>query len=137
MCYIHKSGVGNLIYHNESFCCFTIALAALDVVTADDSKNSSCPLWHYHRSENQPCVCGQELHGAIICSGDQVYLRVDYAMTWDSKSNDTLVAVSRYAYHRYSATHTYKRAYSLHSLSISVNNNISLYFTGLYNVCLV
>lgn len=90
-----------------------LALAAVGVVTADDDKNSSCPLWHYRQSENQPCVCGQELHGAIICSGDQVYLRVDYAMTWDSKSNDTLVALSRYAYHQYSATHIYKRAYSL------------------------
>lgn len=76
-----------------------LAVATLHVGIAEDNESSSCPLWHYRRSENEPCVCGQELHGAIICSDDRVYLRVDYAMTRDSESNETIVALSRYAYH--------------------------------------
>lgn len=90
-----------------------VVLANLLVARVDDKKSSPCPLWHYHRSENQSCICGQGLHGAILCSEDQVYLRVDYAMTWDAKSNDTLVAVSRYAYHKYNTISIHKRLYSL------------------------
>ena len=55
-------------------------------------------------------MCGYNVHGAIICSKDQVYLRVDYVM--DVWHNVTVVVTSSYAYHNYSAIPRHLRVYS-------------------------
>ena len=75
-------------------------------VTADG--NHSCPLWHYHHQGK--CKCGDSLHGAILCSDDNILLRVDHVM--DVWQNTTVAALSRYAYHNYSAIPSHLRIYS-------------------------
>ena len=71
-------------------------------VTADG--NHSCPLWHYHHQGK--CKCGDSLHG----SDDNILLRVDHVM--DVWQNTTVAALSRYAYHNYSAIPSHLRIYS-------------------------
>ena len=70
--------------------------------------NHSCPLWHYHHQGK--CKCGDSLNGAIFCSDDKVFLRVDHVM--DVWQNTTVAALSRYAYHNYSAIPSHLRVYS-------------------------
>ena len=79
-------------------------------VTAEENDSFSCPLWHYHHEGE--CKCGFKVDGAIFCSDDNVYLRVDYAMgIWHSHGTNVIaIALSRYAYHDYSAIH--QRVYS-------------------------
>ena len=75
-------------------------------VTVDG--NNSCPLWHYHHQGK--CKCGDSLNGAIFCSDDKVFLRVDYAMNvWQ---NTTVAALSRYAYCNFSSIPSNLRVYS-------------------------
>ena len=75
-------------------------------VTVDG--NNSCPLWHYHHQGK--CKCGDSLHGAIFCSDEKVFLRVDYAM--DVWQNTTVAALSRYAYCNFSSIPSNLRVYS-------------------------
>ena len=75
-------------------------------VTVDG--NNSCPLWHYHHQGK--CKCGDSLHGAIFCSDDKVFLRVDYAM--DVWQNTTVAALSRYDYWNFSSIPSNLRVYS-------------------------
>ena len=79
-----------------------LALAS-GCVLADES--SECPNW-YHRYRppaSHHCQCGPTLKGAIMCSDDRVYLRVDHIMTWDTATNQTIAALSNYGYVNYSA----------------------------------
>ena len=75
-------------------------------VTADG--NHSCPLWHYHHQGK--CKCGDSLYGAIFCSDEKVFLRVDYAM--DVWQNTTVAALSRYVYCNFSSIPSNLRVYS-------------------------
>ena len=75
-------------------------------VTVDG--NNSCPLWHYHHQEK--CKCGDSLHGAIFCSDNKVFLRVDHVM--DVWQNTTVAALSRYAHCNFSSIPSYLRVYS-------------------------
>ena len=90
------------------FALLLVFTATCVIVTAEGNDSHSCPLWHYHH--NGECKCGYNVHGAILCSEDQVYLRVDYAM--DVWYNVTVVAMSSYAYHNYSAIPRHLRVYS-------------------------
>ena len=84
-----------------------VVLTVIYSVTADG--NHSCPLWHYHHQGK--CKCGDSLNGAIFCSDDKVFLRVDYAM--DVWQNTTVAALSRYVYHNYSAIPSHLRVFSV------------------------
>ena len=86
-----------------------VVLTTLCSVTADGNhSDDTCPLWHYHHQGK--CKCGDSLHDAIFCSDDKVFLRVDYAM--DVWQNTTVAALSRYAYHNFSAIPSHLRVYS-------------------------
>ena len=77
-----------------------LALAS-GYVIADES--SECPNWYHRPPGSHHCQCGPALRvGIIMCSEDRVYLRVDYAMTWDTDTNQTIAALSNYGYHNYS-----------------------------------
>ena len=68
---------------------------------ADES--SECPNWYHHPPGSHHCQCGPALRvGIIMCSEDRVYLRLDYAMTWDTATNQTVAALNNYGYHNYS-----------------------------------
>ena len=86
---------------------------------ADES--SECPNWYHRPPGSHYCQCGPALKGGIIiCSEDRVYLRVDYAMTWDTSSNQTVAALSNYGYENYS--NIINRVYTLmpnHSRNLS------------------
>ena len=86
-----------------------LALALASVVTADNSSDG-CPLWHY-RDHEEMCKCGHSLNGAVICSDDGVYLRVDYTMTWNNSTNQVVAALNRYGHHNNS--NMQRRVYSL------------------------
>ena len=90
-----------------------ILLIALTTIYADDNSSSSCPLWHNRIPGSDSCECGDSIGGAVLCHEGHVYLRVDYAMVWDSKKNQTVVATSRYVYHNSSAISSHMRVYSL------------------------
>ena len=38
----------------------------------------------------------------VVCSSGEVYLRVDYTMTYDNATNQTLAALNIYGYDNYS-----------------------------------
>ena len=90
------------------FVLLLVFTATCAIVTAEGNDSHSCPLWHYRH--NGECKCGYNAHGAILCSEDQVYLRVDYTM--DILYNVTVVVMSSYAYHNYSAIPRHLRVYS-------------------------
>ena len=73
---------------------------ALGYVVADES--SECPNWYHHPPGSHHCQCGPNLKGGIICYDDGLYFRVDYTMTWDSATNQTVAALSNYGYKNYS-----------------------------------
>ena len=57
--------------------------------------NHSCPLWHYHHQGK--CKCGDSLHGAIFCSDEKVFLRVDHVMdVWQNTTvaPDMLITIT-------------------------------------------
>ena len=83
-----------------------VVVTVIYSVTADS--NHSCPLWHYHHQGK--CKCGDSLNGAIICSDDKIFLRVDHVI--DVWQNTTVAALTRYAYHNYSAIPSHLRVYS-------------------------
>ena len=86
-------------------------LAAISLVAAgDNNSNYSCPLWQYRPHEDQPCRFGEDINGALVFSEHKVYLRFDYVMSWDNRSNQLVVAYSRYGYHNNTE---YLRGYSL------------------------
>ena len=90
-----------------------ILLVALTSICADANNSASCPLWHYRMPGSDSCQCGNSFGGAVFCCDGQIYLRVDYAMVWDSENNETIVAASRYVYHNTSAISKHLRIYSL------------------------
>lgn len=90
-----------------------LVLIRVNVVTADDNDKSPYPLWHYRPPGSHQCQCGQAVSGAILCFADRVYLRIDYAMVWDSQINKRVAALSRHAYHNYTTISSYLRVYSL------------------------
>ena len=58
---------------------------------------SECPaLWSHLKSNH--CECGMDLEGGIICSGQEVHLRVDYTMTVDPRNNEIVAALNDYGY---------------------------------------
>ena len=86
-----------------------LLLVFITTRAAESNGSLSCPLWHYR--EQGECKCGNSLHRAVICSEDQIYLKVDYTM--DVWHNVTVVAMSRWAYHNFSAIPRHLRVYSL------------------------
>ena len=77
-----------------------LALASGYAVT---DESSECPNWYHRPPGSHHCQCGPTLKGDIMCSDDGVYLRVDYIMTWDTATNQTIAALSNYGYDNYSA----------------------------------
>ena len=66
--------------------------------------DSECPtVWSRASSRSNHCVCGQTLGGGIMCSERQVYLRVDYTITLDPSTNNTVAALGVYGFDNYSA----------------------------------
>ena len=90
------------------FVLLLVFTGAFAIVIAEGNSSHSCPLWHYRH--NGECKCGHSTYGAIICSKDQVYLRVDHVM--DVWHNVTVVAKSRYGHHNYSAIPKHLRVYT-------------------------
>ena len=90
-----------------------ILLVALTSICANANNSSTCPLWHNRMPGSDSCQCGNSIGGAVFCFDCQLYLRVDYAMVWDNKNNETVVAASRYIHHNYSAIRGDMRVYSL------------------------
>ena len=85
-----------------------LALASGCVV---DDESSECPNWYHRPPGSHHCQCGSALKGGIMCSDDGVYIRVDFIMTWDTATNQTVAAYSKYSYVNYSTiTH---RVYTL------------------------
>ena len=76
-----------------------LALAS-GYAVADES--SECPNWYHHPPGSHHCQCGPTLKGGIMCSDDGVYVRVDHIMTWDTATNQTVAAYSKYSYDNYS-----------------------------------
>ena len=76
-----------------------LALAS-GCAVADES--SECPNWYHRPPGSHHCQCGPTLEDGIMCSDDGVYIRVDYIMTWDSATNQTVAALSNYGYVNYS-----------------------------------
>ena len=67
-------------------------------------QSSECPNWYHRPQGSHHCQCGPTLKGGIMCSDDGVYVRVDYIMTWDTATNQTIAALSNYGgYVNYSA----------------------------------
>ena len=81
---------------------FVALLLALASGYAVDDEGSECPNWYHHPPGSHHCLCGPTLKGDIMCSDDGVYLRVDYTMTWDTATNQTVAALSNYGYVNYS-----------------------------------
>ena len=54
---------------------------------------AECPNWYHRPPGSHYCQCGPvlSLEGGIMCPDDGVYLRVDYIMTWDTATNQTVV----------------------------------------------
>ena len=78
-------------------------LIALASGCAVANESSECPNWYHHPPESHHCQCSPTLQGGIImCSDNQVYLRVDYIMTWDTVTNQMFAAL--YGYDNYSTT---------------------------------
>ena len=74
-------------------------------------ESSECPNWYHRPPESHHCQCGPTLRGGIMCSDNQIYLHVDYTMTWDTATNQTIAALNNYGYDNYSTiTH---RVYTL------------------------
>ena len=74
--------------------CVALLLAlASGCVVADES--SECPNWYHRPPGSHHCQCGPTLQGGY---DDGVYLRVDYIMTWDTATNQTLAARNNYGY---------------------------------------
>jgi hypothetical protein len=90
------------------FVTLILALSSSYVV-ADES--SECPNWYYHATGLDHCKCGQRLSGAVMCSEGEVYLRVDYTMTLDKDTNQTVVALGVYGYDNH--TTIKERVYTL------------------------
>ena len=82
---------------------FVALLLALASRCAVDDEGSECPNWYHHPPGSHHCLCGPTLKGDMMCSDDGVYLRVDYIMTWDTATNQTVAALSHYGYVNYSA----------------------------------
>ena len=76
-----------------------LALAS-GCAVADES--SECPNWYHHPPGSHHCQCGPTLQGGVMCSDNQVYIRVDYIMAWDTATNQTLAALNHYGYYNYS-----------------------------------
>ena len=86
-------------------------LLALASGYAVADENSECPNWYHCPPGSHHCQCGPTLQDGIMCSDDGLYLRVDYIMTWDTATNQTVAALSNYGYVNYSTiTH---RVYTL------------------------
>ena len=77
-------------------------LLALASGYAVADQSSECPNWYHRPPGSHRCQCGTTLQGDIMCSDDGVYIRVDYIMTWDSATNQTVAAISNYGYDNYS-----------------------------------
>ena len=76
-----------------------LALAS-GYAVADES--SECPNWYHRPPGSHHCLCGPTLQGGIMCSDYRVYVRVDYIMTWDTATNQTIAAYSKYGCDDYS-----------------------------------
>lgn len=61
-----------------------------------------CPVWSYSLRSNH-CDCAESLGGGIICSGNQVLIRVDCTMTTYPQNNETVASLNVYGYDNYSA----------------------------------
>ena len=81
---------------------FVALLLALASGCAIADEISECPNWYHRPPGSHHCQCGPTLQGGIMCSDDGVYLRVDYIMTWDTATNQTIAALSNYGYDNYS-----------------------------------
>ena len=81
--------------------CVPLLLALVSSYAVADP-NSECSNWYYRPPGSSQCKCGQTLSGGIMCSEGEVYLRVDYTMTHDDATNQTVVAINHYGYNNYS-----------------------------------
>lgn len=84
-----------------------LALVATPVllvaVSAVDVESGECPTWHYRSSENQSCVRGFILNGAMMWYGeDKLYLRVDYCMTWNNSTHEYAAGPCHRGYSKHS-----------------------------------
>ena len=82
-----------------SFVALLLALAS-GCAVADEI--SECPNWYHRHPGSHHCQCGRTLKGGIMCSDNQVYVRVDYIMAWDTATNQTIAAIGNYGHHNYS-----------------------------------
>ena len=76
-------------------------LLALSSIFALADESSECSNWYYRPPGSNHCKCGQSLSGGVMCSEGEVYLRVDYTMTRDKDTNETVVALGVYGYDNY------------------------------------
>ena len=82
-----------------SFVALLLALAS-GCAVADEI--SECPNWYHRHPGSHHCQCGRTLKGGIMCSDNQVYIRVDYIMAWDTATYQTIAAIGNYGHHNYS-----------------------------------
>ena len=81
--------------------------AAFASVLADKNTSDTCPIWHYPHKEE--CMCGNNLNWAILCTRDQVYIRVNFGLSiW---KNQTVAAPARYVSFNYSTISHQLRMY--------------------------
>ena len=74
------------------------------IMNTDEDSGSECPtVWSYRSPGSNHCECGQTLGGGIMCSKGEVYMRVDYTMTLDPSTNETVAAPNVYGFDNYSA----------------------------------
>ena len=57
---------------------------------------SECPNWYHCAPRSHHCLCGPTLQGGIMCSDYRVYVRIEIIMTWDTATNQTIAAYSKY-----------------------------------------
>ena len=58
------------------------------LATENAAIGNLCPLWYRYNESTGRCDCVSDLSGAIVCEKQgQVYLRIDYCMTLDHRSN--------------------------------------------------
>ena len=86
-------------------------------------ESSECPNWYHRPPGSHHCQCGPTLQGGIMCSDNQVYIRVDYIMTWDTATNQTLAALNHYGYYNYSTITN--RVYSVYTLMSSDSRDLN------------
>ena len=87
---------------------YDVLLLALASSYTVADQSSECSNWYYHPLGSSQCKFGQTVSGGVMCSEGEVYLRVDYTMTHDDSTNQTVVAINHYAYNNYS-TKVYTR----------------------------